>query len=86
MTRKGAVGRKLPAFPHYKTNQEQRRECVSDTDAVRSGEADAADLFQPVRGDDGDSFGQSAQELDGPANLVGHQAGHVGHALRHAAP
>lgn len=51
----------------------------------RQVEADEADLLQPVSGDDGDSFGQSTQELDGPANLVGHQAGHVSHALRHAA-
>lgn len=47
--------------------------------------AHAADLLQPVSGDDGDPFGQSTQELDGPANLVGHQAGHVCHALCHAA-
>lgn len=55
-----------------------------NTGAVRR-RLNAADLLQPVSGDDGDSFGQRAQELDGPAHLVGHQAGHVGDALRHAA-
>lgn len=47
--------------------------------------ADGAHLVQPVRGDNGDSFSQRTQELDSPANLVGHQAVHVGHALCHAA-
>lgn len=42
-------------------------------------------LFQPLGGNNRDSFGHRAQELDGPAHPIGHQAVHVGHALGQAA-
>lgn len=44
-----------------------------------------AHLFQPLRGNNRDSLGHRAQELDGAANLISHQAVHVGHAFGHAA-
>ncbi len=42
-------------------------------------------LFQPVWGDNGDSFSHRTQELDGPAHLISHQTVHVGHTFSHAA-